>query len=685
MLLYAVRAMRLAAAALFCTSVLMAQTADTVFYRAVMLNTNEVPATTADASGVADILVHVVRDSSGQVTSGTVDFLIRVKSGIATNAVGLHIHSGNSTVSGPVVIGTNLSAGAPQALTAGSNVVHIPVQVDGSNTTALTALRGLLQTPDQYYVNIHTTEFPGGAVRGQLAKAVGRVLLGVMSSENEVPAPPVQATGMAVVVALAADDGTGKNVSGEVYISTTYNMEDRGTFTGFHIHPGLPGTTGPAVLGAALPAGLAIDSSGSGTVGPYPVEMDLTSASSVLTFTNLFTNPGADYINIHTSQHGGGVMRAQLRPADTMTFPVTMSSANETAKTTVNMTAPAVVTLHTIRNEDGSVAAGTVFFDVNYRFAGPTQITGLHIHDAPAGVNGSITIPLIPNVDPTFTSDTGFGNIFDWTPGILNLAVLEDITKNPENHYVNIHTSTDPGGVSRAQLAPAVTSVGTVAAAISANLDKTATTVAPGGLISIFGTNLAKVAVDLSGWQGRTLPSLLNGTRVTIGGKAAPILFVSGTQINAQVPVDVGTGPQAVVVNNGVAPSASFNVNVAAVAPAIFFAPSPAILKLPDFSLVSATNPVKSGDTVVVFATGMGQTTPALTTGGLVGSTISNTSTVTATVGGQNATVISSVASPGFAGLYQVAVTIPSGVSGSVPVVLTQAGTKSNSVNIPVQ
>src|SRR5215813_6355171 len=108
--------MRLAAFLLFCSSMLLAQTAETVFFRAVMLNSNEVPATAADASGVADILVHVIRDSSGQVTSGTVDFLVRVKSGIATNAVGLHIHGGDATVSGGVVIGTSLSGGNPQAL-----------------------------------------------------------------------------------------------------------------------------------------------------------------------------------------------------------------------------------------------------------------------------------------------------------------------------------------------------------------------------------------------------------------------------------------------------------------------------------------------------------------------------------------------------------------------------------------
>lgn len=676
---------KIAACLFLFSSALFAQTADTLYFRAVMLPTNEVPATSANATGVADILAHVVRDSSGQIVSGSVDFLLHVNFAAAATATGLHIHSGDSTVSGPVVIPTTLSAGNPQQLKAGGDIVRFQAQVTGEGT-ALTSLRGMIQNPAGYYVNIHTTDFPNGAIRGQLVPAVGTVLMGIMSGDNEVPPSGVTANGFAVVLAIATLDANGGLLTGETYQSATYNIVDRGTFTGFHIHPGAAGVNGPVVIGNPLPAGTPIDESGIGLVGPFYVEIDPKNATQVATFANLFLNPGANYINIHTNQHGGGVMRAQLRRTDTMAFPVTMSSANEVAKTNESETAPAVVTLHTLRNEDGTVAAGTVFFDVNYRMPGATTFTGLHIHDAPAGVNGAITIPMVPTFDPNFTSDTGFGNYWNYTPGVLNLAVLEDITRNPEMHYVNIHTSKDPGGVARAQLAAAISNPGTVAAAISANLDKTATTVAPGGLISIFGTNLAKVSTDLSGWAGRTLPSSLNGASVTIGGKRAAILYVSGNQINAQVPVDVAVGQQAVVVNNGVGPSASFNVTVAAAAPSIFFSPVAAVLKNADFSLVSASNPAKSGDVVLVYATGMGQTTPALTTGALVpGTTVAKTTDVTATVGGQNATVVYSIAAPGFAGLYQVAVTIPSGVTGSVPVVLTQGGTKSNSVNINVQ
>src|SRR6058998_1179667 len=138
--------MRKTAICVFWTSaVAFAQIADTAYFRAVMLASNEVPAisaTNTNASGVADIIAHVVRDSSGQITSGTVQFLVRVNFSADNNATGLHIHSGGPTVAGTVVIGTALSAVNPQPIKAGGDIVNLPVQVTGEGA-ALTALRGL--------------------------------------------------------------------------------------------------------------------------------------------------------------------------------------------------------------------------------------------------------------------------------------------------------------------------------------------------------------------------------------------------------------------------------------------------------------------------------------------------------------------------------------------------------------
>jgi len=208
---------------IFCillTSVsLLAQTADVAYFRAVMLPGNETPATNINASGVADIIAHVVRDSSGQVITGTVDFLVRVNFPADDTAIGLHIHKAPAGVAGSVVINTGLSAANSKAIKAGGDTVHVPAQIAASGT-ALTELNGLLKDPSQYYVNIHTPAFPNGAIRGQLVPAVGTVLMGQMSAVNEVPAPATNATGTAVLVAFATMDSKGALLSAETYQET---------------------------------------------------------------------------------------------------------------------------------------------------------------------------------------------------------------------------------------------------------------------------------------------------------------------------------------------------------------------------------------------------------------------------------------------------------------------------------
>ena len=664
---------------------LLAQTAETKFFRAVMLPSNEVPAVNANVKGMGDLIAHVVRDGSGQIVSGTVDFIVHSNFDVERTATGLHIHSGGPTVAGPVVINTGLTAASNVVVKAGADVVRRPAQVDGTNAAALAALRGMFTDPGNYYVNIHTTDFGGGIMRGQLVPAFGTVLMGVMSSDNEVPAQ-APGSGMGLVVALGTLGANGVPATGVVYQQITYKLSDSTNFTGMHIHQGTAGNNGPVVINTGIPSSTLVDPNG-GVVGPFYTEIDMTNAAQVATFTNLFLNPQSTYINIHTNLHTGGAIRAQLRPTDEMDFPVMMDSANEVGTVNLKGTAPAVISLHTLRNEDGSVAAGTVFFDVNYRLAGAANFTGLHIHDGAKGANGPISIPMVPAYDPNFSSDTGFGNYFNYTPGVLTLATLNDISINPENHYVNIHTSVDPAGTARAQLGPQISATPAVAAVISGNLDKTATTVAPGGLISIFGTNLTKVSTDLSGWQGRVIPSSLNGTSVTIGGKSAAILYVGSNQVNAQVPSDVALGQQPVVVKSAIGTTSAFTVTVAATAPAIFYSPVAAVLKNVDFSLVSATNPAKAGDVILVYCTGLGLTSVTLPTGTLapVGGTAAVSSGVTATIGGKDSAVAYAIASPGFAGLYQVALTVPSGLSGNSAIVLTQGGVKSNSVPIPVQ
>lgn len=681
------QAMRRVASCLFLSAAaLCAQTADIAFFRAVLAPANEVPAVNLNAKGVADVIVHMVRDSSGNIIGGSVDFIAHATFPADVTVTGMHIHSSPAGTSGPVVITSGIAPGAPVPFKATGDSIRLQTQFASTDTAVITTINGMLADPSQYYLNIHTTDYPAGAIRGQLQAAHAKFLMGAMSADNEVPPPATAATGTAVVFAVATWDSSYHITSGAAYLQTSYDLSEQGTFTGFHIHTGAAGANGPVALNSGIPSGTAIDPSGKGSVGPFYYELDTTNALQMTGFTNLFTNPSADYINIHTNLHPAGVMRAQMRATEANIFNVVMDSANETGTVNDKGTAPSRFDILTTRNEDGSIAGGLVAFDVNYRMPKVETITGLHIHDAGAGVNGAVSIGMIPAAFATFTTAAPVGNIFGHTAGVSNTAVLTDILTNPENHYVNLHTSVDPAGMMRAQLAPIVSAAPSVGAVIAADNDKNATTVAPGGLVSIYGSNLVKVTATLEGWQGQTIPSALNGTSVTIGGKLARLLYVSAGQINAQVPVDVPAGMQPVVVTSPVGMSASFNVNVAATAPAIFFSPVAAVLKNADYSLVSASNPAHAGDVLLVYCTGLGATSAGLDTGTLVPSSVtaSTRAGVTASIGGQNAGVIYSIASPGFVGLYQVAVTVPQGVNGNVPVVLTAGGVSSNSVTIPV-
>ena len=655
-------------AVLFLLSVpLFSQSADSTFFRAVLLPASEVPPINNASRAVADILASAIRDSSGNIISGNIDILLRTTLPAANTITGLNLHNAPTGQTAPIALTTGLSAANSRPLQSGADLIHIPIPV--ATPAAVAILTTLLTDPTRFYLNVTSIDQANGLMRGQLQRTQSIVLLGLLDSANVTPAIDNAAAGVAQVVAIGTRDTAGNWTSGEVYVWTVNSSNDPTAINAIQIHTGAPGIAGATAITSTLPPATLPDINGSVQLGPVYTEITVTNATQVNGFTNLFVNPTSLYLDLHTTQNPNGLARAQLRPTDHATFPLTIAGA------------PMNLTVYTLRKQDGSVAAATMLCDLNLRLSGATQILGLWLHDAPAGADGPVSLKLTPD----FSTDTGFANYNTWTAPILRLDTVQDVLNNPESHYVALHTVDDPGGTARAQLGPRP-STAAIIAALAADLDKTATTLVPGGLATVFGTALNKVPADLSGWTGTQLPTTLNGASVNIAGKLAPLIYVSPNQVNLQVPLDVPTGVQTVTVDNGTGASVAFSVNVAAAAPAIFFAPVPAILKNANFSVVTSTNPARSGDVLLVYLTGLGQTTPALTTGLIVPSNaLPATRPVTATIGGRPATVVYSTASPGFTGLYQVAVTVPVGVTGSVPLQLQMGGATSNTVTIPVQ
>jgi len=681
----------LSAALAVIAPVCFAQSAETRILRAIMLPSNEVPAITGlDARGTATIIAHAVKDADGKVVSGSVDFYVNHRFGVNVGLTGLHIHTAPEGVNGSVTIDTRLAA-SEGIVANGPGTISRQAQVDPTNQASVDALAGLFTNPAGYYVNLHTMTNPGGAIRGQLVPAEWTVVMGNMSPANEVPAiPGLNASALGAAMTIISRDANGLITSGEVIFDVAYNFPAGITFTGLHIHTGAAGVNGPVTLNSGMGR---VDSTetGRGTL-KFRNEIDVTNGAFVSALDGVFRNPAGHYINLHTVDNPGGAVRAQVRSTGYDVFTVNMLPSNEVPPVTgVEASATAVVHLRTLRNEAGAAEALWFAYDVNHRFPASTEFTGLHIHDGAAGVNGPVRIDSGITGAAAVTSATGIGNIF--LTNVVNTEVamtsLNGLLSSPESAYLNLHTRTNPGGAVRAQLALARTARPAMGAVTSAVFDPSLTTIAPGGLMSLYGANLTKQAADLSGWQGTSVPTTMNGVSVSIGGKSAPLIFLSDSQINAQVPVDVTTGStgQPVIVKTPNGESTPINAAVSAEAPAIFITGQGAgiVVKNADFSLVEANNPAVANDILVIFSTGLGQTTPPMQTGRVVEG-IRNTAPVTVSFGGQPATVIYSIASPGYIGLYQTAIRVPTGIAaGDQRLTLTINNKTSNAVTVNVR
>lgn len=227
------------------------------------------------------------------------------------------------------------------------------------------------------------------------------------------------------------------------------------------------------------------------------------------------------------------------------------------------------------------------------------------------------------------------------------------------------------------------------------------TTITPNGYFTIYGSGFAASGtsrfVQSSDIVNNTFPTNLGGVCVNVGSDRAFLRYVSATQINALTPAVSQTSvPVSVVLNCGTASetiSASVNVSVAAAAPEFLYWIANANGQNPVIATQSLTgtylgaagllagstfSPAKAGDLITLYGISFGATTPAQVPGVASSVVARLTNGATVTVGGVNAAVSYAGISPGNVGLYQINITVPSGLSaGSQPVTATLNGLKA--------
>jgi len=190
--------------------------------------------------------------------------------------------------------------------------------------------------------------------------------------------------------------------------------------------------------------------------------------------------------------------------------------------------------------------------------------------------------------------------------------------------------------------------------------------IARGELITLYGANLAASTTVASALP---FPTTLNGVQVLVNNVAAPVYVVSPGQVSAIVPYATTAAiAQIQVVNNG-AKSNAVTMYVNQTAPGVFTNPAGglgyAAALHADYSLVGPKSPAVVGETISIFVTGLGDVFPGVADGTAGPSSPLSvaSNTITAYVDTVQATVTYQGLAPGLAGLYQINLTIPSGVT----------------------
>jgi len=218
-------------------------------------------------------------------------------------------------------------------------------------------------------------------------------------------------------------------------------------------------------------------------------------------------------------------------------------------------------------------------------------------------------------------------------------------------------------------------------------------TIQPGEWASIYGVNLASGTFT---WAG-DFPTFLGGTSVTINGKAAYLWFVSPGQINLQAPDDTATGAVPVVVRTA-AGSATSTVTLGPFAPSFLLLDASHVAGIilrtngsgayggGAYDIIGPTGSsfgyftlaAREGDTIELFGTGFGPTTPTVPAGQAFSGAASTINPVPLRI--NNVSVTPTFVGLVGAGLYQFNLTVPPGLgTGDVSLQGTVAGVQTPS------
>ena len=335
-----------------------------------------------------------------------------------TIAGGIHIHSGNADENGPVEF--LLQPSIDMELEGG---VFSPM----NNSISIGPDEKMDLTLGSYYINIHSTQYPNGELRGQFGQVLNadnfKVALTGRQQVHSVMTTASGALNVQLVDDLAIVSGTFSGLSTPV---------DTNIVGGAHIHMGLAGSNGPVIF----PLNVELDSLG--TRGQFSMSDNVFTLTSDQ-IDNLRNREW--YVNIHSERWAQGEIRGQILPdADDYYF-FKLFGSNEVPSAMTTAKGAVTLELH-----DGEIIASGSFQGLQGELA--TDIAGgMHLHEGRPGENGPVLFPL--DVQPSM--DLTSGRILSSNNRITFQLNQRDLLEE-KMIYANVHSTEFPGGEIRGQL-----------------------------------------------------------------------------------------------------------------------------------------------------------------------------------------------------------------------------------------
>jgi len=278
-------------------AVLVANPASAQTLGAVLAGSQEVPSAGTQGFGFATVFIHP--------DDQTLTAVIAVAN-LGSPITGVRIHEAPAGINGDPVFDLQAAGG-----TFANNrfVANLPI--------APGLAQRILQQPNEFYLNVTTTQFPDGAVRGQFSNVFGGAVKLAADLRASQETPP-----------------TGSDAFGSILMSfdvlnqtITWELQTRGMApTLAHIHPGAAGAAGPPVIGFVTDPSAFTGGRAKGRI---------TGVDAAL-MTSILADPSSFYFNVHSAAFPGGEIRGQLIRANESDIAVAGHVTNNRGETFVS-------------------------------------------------------------------------------------------------------------------------------------------------------------------------------------------------------------------------------------------------------------------------------------------------------------------------------------------------------------